>query len=582
MNRLLRTAGFALLGTLLASPAARAERDVDGIEELLPRGETAAERAFREELLRSGPLPPLRADPPPTAPVRNCAEWEPAVGVLIRYPLGLPYALLRDFDDVTALYVVVSASLAATARSSFVANGVDTSRVEWLVRNSNSIWVRDYGPWFVFDGNGDVGIVDHVYNRPARPYDDLIPVEFGQEYGYPVYRHDMWHTGGNYMTDGAGRSMSTDLVYNEAHSANGMTPAEVDQLMLDYYGVTPYDVLDDISSTGIHHIDTWGKMLDEETVLVKQTIGSHPTYAALEQRATLIASLPSSTGRNYEVVRVYCYNFSGSNPASYTNSLILNGRVYIPLFGSAADDSAALDVYRTAMPGYEVLGYAYGGWLTDDALHCRAKGVMDPGMLRVTHVPVVGLQPEPVEITAVVDDRSEAGLTSVQLSYRFGGGSWVPERMTSAGGDDYVATIPMPAGNTSVDYFIRARDASGRAEGMPRPAPAGWYSFEFSDAPTGAQEPAALRDGALARPNPFRHATTFEFELKFPEHVDLAVFDVHGRRVRVLVAGTRPAGRNAILWDGRDERGRRVAAGTYFFRFRAAGLSYSRPVTRLR
>jgi agmatine/peptidylarginine deiminase len=225
-----------LLLALVLPPAAHAEWDVDGLEELLPPGETPAEVAYREQFLRSPDRATVLADPPPAAPVRNCAEWEPTVGVLVRYPLGLPYSLLRDFDDVTTIYVVVASGTFATAQANFVANAVDTTRVEWLVRPNNAIWTRDYGPWFVFDGNGDVAIVDHVYNRPARPADDLIPVEFGNAYGYPVIRHDMWHTGGNYMTDGAHLSMSTDLVYDEALSANGLSPSQVDALMNTYAG----------------------------------------------------------------------------------------------------------------------------------------------------------------------------------------------------------------------------------------------------------------------------------------------------------------------------------------------------------
>jgi hypothetical protein len=152
------------------APAAAVEWDVDNIESLLPRAETPAEREARAAYKAAGlPLVPrIVADPPPITPVRNCAEWEPCTGVLIRYPLGLPYALLRDLDDDVTLHVVVSSAQQATAQSNLTANGVDLAQVEWLVKPNDSIWTRDYGPWFVFDGNGDLAIVDHVYNRPFR------------------------------------------------------------------------------------------------------------------------------------------------------------------------------------------------------------------------------------------------------------------------------------------------------------------------------------------------------------------------------------------------------------------------------
>jgi hypothetical protein len=132
-----------------------------------------------------------------------------------------------------------------------------------------------------------------------------------------------------------------------------------------------------------------------------------------------------------------------------------------------------------------------------------------------------------------------------------------------------------------VDYYVQAADHSGRAEGMPRVAPAAWYTFPIEPAATGADAVAGAEAGAAsAYPNPFRESTRFAFELRFPGRVRLDVIDVAGRRVRALEDGVRGGGSHAIEWDGRDESGRPVAAGVYFFRLRAAGISYTRPVVR--
>ncbi|MEZ4654356.1 MAG: agmatine deiminase family protein [Candidatus Eisenbacteria bacterium] len=574
----------ALLASFLPS-AVHAERDVDGIEELLPHQETQAEwDVWRGREAELDALHHMRvADPPPLGPVRNCAEWEPLTGVLIRYPLGLPYELLRDMDDELTLHVVVSSGNLTAATNNLTANGVDMAKVEFLVKPNDSIWTRDYGPWFVFDGNEQLTIIDHVYNRPARPNDDLIPIYFGEQQGIPVIHHDMWHTGGNYMTDGAHISGSTRLVYNEAASANGMTSAQVDQLMLDYYGVETYTVLDYIESGGIHHIDTWGKFLDEETVLIKDVWPTHGTYANLNQRAALLASLPSSTGRNYQVYRVYCYNIGSNQPASYTNSLLANDRVYVPLFGNATYDADALDVYRQAMPGYDVRGYVYGGWLTDDALHCRAKGVMDRGMLRVEHTPVRDPQEGSVVIQAKIVPHSGEALTVTDVHYRQDGGAWNVLAMAPAGGDVYEAVIPAPGSLGDTDYYVQAEDGSGRREGMPRVEPAAWYTFPQSPASAGVGElPNAIASIRPSRPNPFRDETIFSFTLAYPDQVELAVFDTQGRLVRSLLVGQVSAGPHEVHWDGRDDAGRTLPAGVYRYRLRAAGLQYSRPVQLLK
>jgi flagellar hook assembly protein FlgD len=46
----------------------------------------------------------------------------------------------------------------------------------------------------------------------------------------------------------------------------------------------------------------------------------------------------------------------------------------------------------------------------------------------------------------------------------------------------------------------------------------------------------------------------------------IAVYDASGRRIRTLIDGRLDAGRHTVLWDGTDDRGRRVATGIYFCR----------------
>ncbi len=574
---------FSLL--VLAFPLAAQELtewDVDHLELLLPRHETLHEKelwAGREDQM---PALDLR-DNPPVGPVRNCAEWEPVTGVLIRYPLGLPYNLLRDLDDQVNLHVIVSSSYLSSATSALTSNGVDMDRVQFLVRANDSIWTRDYGPWFIFDAAGEIGIVNHTYNRPWRPNDNLIPLYFGQEMGIPVYSHSMYHTGGNYMTDGAHISSSTRLVYNDASTYNGMSTAEVDALMEEYYGVQNYMVLDYIESGGIHHIDTWAKFLDEENVLLKEVWPSHHTYANLEQRATLLASLPASTGRDYQVHRVYCYEYTWGSPASYTNSIILNDHIYVPTFGDAAHDEAALEAYRQAAPGYQVSGYYYSGFLSDDALHCRTKGVMDGGMLRVAHVPVLEEQAGAVAIEAVIKAFSGEAVTTAQINYRHDSGEWQSARLTAVEGDLYSGSIPGPAAAAVCEYYLACADASGRTAGMPRTQPAASYSFSHlpSASPAG-EAPAAEAVLHANFPNPFNPMTTFSFELKYADRAELTVIDARGRLVRTLVQGEQPAGHHEVVWDGRDDQGRQVASGVYYYRLRAAGLQYTRAATLIK
>ncbi|MCB9513031.1 MAG: FlgD immunoglobulin-like domain containing protein [Candidatus Krumholzibacteriia bacterium] len=82
--------------------------------------------------------------------------------------------------------------------------------------------------------------------------------------------------------------------------------------------------------------------------------------------------------------------------------------------------------------------------------------------------------------------------------------------------------------------------------------------------------PATAQLAIAAHPNPFNPKTTLAFTLPTAGDVTLAVYDLQGQRVRTLldrVATT--AGHHEQIWDGRDDSGRAVTSGIYFYRLSA-------------
>jgi len=75
-------------------------------------------------------------------------------------------------------------------------------------------------------------------------------------------------------------------------------------------------------------------------------------------------------------------------------------------------------------------------------------------------------------------------------------------------------------------------------------------------------------------PNPFNPRTTIVFEIPKRESVGLQVFDMSGRLVKELIT-TEPytPGRHKVVWNGRDDAGRQVASGTYFYRLETGSYS---------
>ena len=101
------------------------------------------------------------------------------------------------------------------------------------------------------------------------------------------------------------------------------------------------------------------------------------------------------------------------------------------------------------------------------------------------------------------------------------------------------------------------------------------------DAPLAAPVARGLTLGQNS-PNPFRPATSFDYTIPHPADVDIRVVDVTGRTVREITRHHSTPGTFTETWNGRDDGGRPVAAGMYFYTVRVDGQTASRKMIRLR
>ncbi|MCK4569829.1 MAG: agmatine deiminase family protein [Bacteroidales bacterium] len=402
---------------------------------------------------------------PPDHPVRMIGEYEHMQSVLVRYPFGIPTSLIVEMSQNCGVTTIVAnQSQQNTVSSIYQSNGANMDNIDFIQAPTDSHWTRDYGPWFVIDGNGEFGVCNFPYNRP-RPNDDDIPIEVADHLGIELYGMPLEHTGGNWMCSGLNQGASTVLVWEENQS---MSHQEIQDMVDDYLGVIEYHVLPDPLGEYIKHIDCWGKFLGVNKVLIGSVPESDPRYADFEYVADYFAISLCDWHVPYEVFRVYTPGNYYNTP--YTNSLILNKKVFVPVTGSTYD-SDALAAYEAAMPGYEIFGVMYNGWANTDALHCRTKGIADIGMLYIKHMPLLGniqLQDE-YEISANITAYSGSALNpdSVLLFYKSGIGNFESVLMTQQIGSIYRGVIPYQEEGSVVSYYIHAADESGRNANHP-------------------------------------------------------------------------------------------------------------------
>ena len=111
--------------------------------------------------------------------------------------------------------------------------------------------------------------------------------------------------------------------------------------------------------------------------------------------------------------------------------------------------------------------------------------------------------------------------------------------------------------------------------------------FELFDAAfhtTGVEGPPPTPAAVLGvpHPNPSSHSSALSLSLRDAGPVEVAVYDVQGRRVATLFHGVAPAGALELTWKGDDAKGRSVASGVYWLRAAAGGETFTRRIVRAR
>ena len=440
----------------------------------------------------------------PTGEVRFPAEFEPVQSVMVAYPLELPWELLQRISNlencklITVVNTRINSSTVDGARQDYIDNGVNIDNCEFIEAGINSHWMRDFGPWCIFHGK-NVAIVDNVYNRSfvddnsnpiadeylswsgkPRWRDDAFAKTYATSNNIPLYGMEVVHTGGNMMQDGRGVGVSDDIVYTQSNTFVGLSKETVNQRMKDFLGINPYHVTIDPQGDYIAHVDCWGKFLAPDKIIIAKVPSTHEQYDEYEEVASYFAGTECCWGYPYKVYRVDIpvtkkdQIHDADKIAPYTNSLIVNKTVFVPISSQTSADynNAALAVYREAMPGYEIIGINYSGWKNTDALHCRTRDIMDFKMLFVDHRNVLfGEQAykESYPITAKFIAYSGDNITETKLHYSINGGEYTTVDMQQVGTtDEYTGNITGVKTGDVVRYYITGKDNSNRICAQPQ------------------------------------------------------------------------------------------------------------------
>lgn len=463
-------AALALTGFAHAQPIVGAEP--------LPRSLTPEEAAW----IKRHPIVADQTRAAPPGLVRTPAEYDPCEGLMIAWEgtsdwLDILAQMTRDVTTIgnaTVFVAVDTTTERSRATSAIQSDGADMSRVQFIVRTTDSIWIRDYGPRYIYlgvqpDGSGGVrAIVDHTYNRP-RPNDNALPAYWANLRGEQRFAIPLVHGGGNFHLesgDPAGTGHATRLIVNENTS---LTEAQIIGLWRDYQNLettlyTPYPT--SVDST--QHIDMWMIMLDDHKVLISEWVNE----PASSWNITSNNAAAAFAARGFSVYRVPAVR-SGGTHYTFTNAVICNDLVLIPSYTNptaSPHNATALAVWQAALPGKTIRQIDSQAIVTSaGVLHCivmhvpAPSGGHAPSVYLTSHNDGATLEPGTLQLVTWLTDDDE-GATSADFFLSTNGGATYPTLLASgvpAGDESYYWTVPnVPASSARIKIVVHDADGN--------------------------------------------------------------------------------------------------------------------------
>ncbi len=412
----------------------------------ISRALTEVERRFLKDYPLSAPV--LRGDPP-TGPIHCVAEYGPMEGILISWE-GFTTIQKQMAEEITTtgdadLYVVVDSSgEQSSAYSSLSSYGIDMDRVRFVVRGTDTVWIRDYGPRYIYEGDCRA-IVDHTYNRP-RPNDNAFNGYFGTFKNQAVYEIPLIHGGGNFHLNALDEGNASALIVNENPS---LTEAQIVQYWRDFQNLEttiwdPYPSY--IDST--QHIDMWMQVVADDVII----ISDWPYDSGSTQDQICDAATADFIARGWTVHRVPARHISYTH-YTYTNMVVCNDLILLPYYTHSSVsplNATALAAVEAACPDKTVVPVNCESIIgSAGAIHCIVMHVPEPAngenpsAYLKNYRGGESLEPgQNVKIKWISDD--DVQVTAVDILLSINGGATFDHEVVAGTADDglYTWTVP--------------------------------------------------------------------------------------------------------------------------------------------
>ena len=333
------------------------------------------------------------------------AEWEPHEATWLAWPhektdwpgkfAPIPWVygeIVRRLARVERVRILVeNRDAGQKVRRVLQKCGADLNAVEFFYARTNRGWTRDFGPIFVKNDHGQVGLTNWRFNGWAKykdwKHDDAVNAKLVPKLKLPAWEpthrgQRVALEGGSIDVNGRGALMTTEeCLLSPVQARNpGFTREDLEQVFREYLGAAHVLWLKNgIAGDDTHgHVDDLARFVDPTTVVtVIEEDRSEANYEPLQENLARLCEMKDQDGRPLRVETlpmpepVY---FAGQRlPASYANFYIANRLVLVPTFNDPKD-RIALDILARLFPNREVAGIACTDLVLGlGTLHCMTQ-----------------------------------------------------------------------------------------------------------------------------------------------------------------------------------------------------------------
>ncbi|MBW8746278.1 MAG: agmatine deiminase family protein, partial [Acidobacteria bacterium] len=336
---------------------------------------------------------------------RMPAEWAPHTSTWIAWPHNaedwpakfqpIPWVyaeIVRHLSRVEDVNILVNdAAAEKRARNILRRAGANLARLHFHLWKTDRVWLRDSGPIFVRNPQGELAITNWKFNAWAKysnwHNDDRIPGQVAELYGMEAVEPHIGDErlvleGGSIDTNGEGVLLTTEeCLLSEVQQRNpGISREQLEKAFHDYLGIDQVIWLNrGCAGDDTHgHVDDISRFVRTNTIVTAVEHNTHDeNHLPLAENLDRLRSARNLKGGPFQIIELPMPSpvlFEGQRlPASYANFYIANNLVLVPTFNDK-NDRIALNTLAECFPDREIVGIHCGDFIWGlGALHCMTQ-----------------------------------------------------------------------------------------------------------------------------------------------------------------------------------------------------------------